>query len=107
MAKRKRTETLVKARFNLEAKQETPFYYVNYMAVAHNAFDFTLSVVRIPAGFSPDQIETAKKGEPIILEPTLQLVFPPAVAEGLVRALQTQLQKYGTENDRKENANAE
>lgn len=99
MAKKKTNGKPVAARFNLEARSETPYYYVNYMSVSHGAFDFTLSVVRIPALFSQEQVEIARKGHPITLEPTLQLVFPPKVAEGLIRALTTQVAKYAEDQE--------
>jgi hypothetical protein len=78
----------------LDAKPDTPFYYVNYMSVAHGPYDFTINVIRIPTSFTPEQRDSIKKGQPVSLEPTLQLVVPPQVARGLVSALQDQIQKF-------------
>ena len=78
----------------LDAKPDTPFYYVNYMAVSHGQFDFTIGAVRIPPTFTQEQLGSIQKGQPVLIEPTLQLVIPPAVARGLVHALEDQIQKY-------------
>ncbi len=95
MRKKNKTAPVeIQARVRLEAKPDTPFYYVNYMAVSHSDFDFTISVTRISTSFTPEQLECAQKGEPVPFEATLQLVVPPMVITGLIKALTEQLQKY-------------
>jgi Protein of unknown function (DUF3467) len=97
MAKRnKRTAKpkQVNIQVKLTANPETPFYYVNFMTVGHNLSDFTLSVVKVPSEYTPEQMELAKKGQPVPLEATLQLVVPPVLAKGLIRALTEQVAKY-------------
>ena len=96
MAKKKdstaKSGGLVQIKF--ETKPDTPFFYVNYMAVGQNATDFTISAVRAPGEVSADQMELIREGKPITLEPTLQLVVPPMVAKGLILALVDQVAKY-------------
>lgn len=87
-------EQSVNVNIKLEAKQDTPFYYVNCMSVGHSAFDFTIGAARVPIPLSSEQTASAKRGEPIILEPTLQLVVAPLVIKGLIDALTDQLSKY-------------
>jgi hypothetical protein len=73
---------------------ETPAYYANFVEVANSQYDFSLSVARIGSPLSEAQIERIKNGEPLLVDAILQIVLPPTVAEGLIRALTEQLQKY-------------
>jgi hypothetical protein len=73
---------------------ETPFYYVNYIPVSHLAYDFIISVVKLPSEITPEQNAIVKSGQPLPLEPTLQLVIPPPLVKGLIFALTEQVRKY-------------
>ena len=81
-----------------DPKPDTPSYYINYAAVAHSEYEFLLSVLRIPDKLSPEQTELAKKGSPVLLEPILQLIIPPRLIDGLIKALSIQKEKYEREN---------
>lgn len=78
----------------LEPKPDTPFYYVNYMSVSHSAYEFSIGVTRVPLPLTPDQMQYVEKELPIVLEPTLQIIFPPSVAKALIKALTDQVGKY-------------
>jgi hypothetical protein len=78
----------------LEAKPDTPFYYVNAISVAHSAFDFTIGAARVPLPLSSEQTESAKKGEAIVLEPAVQLIAAPWVVKNLIQNLTDQLSQY-------------
>jgi hypothetical protein len=78
----------------LEAKPDTPFYYVNVFSVGHSAFDFTIGATRVPIPLSSEQTENAKRGETIVLEPTLQLIAAPWVVKNLIQNLTDQLNQY-------------
>jgi hypothetical protein len=80
--------------FKLDTRPDTPSYYVNYMGVSHTPFEFTLSAAKIPAQLSEEQVNTAKKNEPVVLETILQLIVPPLLIEGLILALTDQKKKY-------------
>jgi hypothetical protein len=77
-----------------DPKPDTPSYYINYAAVAHTEYDFLLSVLRAPAQLTPEQTELAKKGNPLLVEPTLQLIIPPRLIDGIIKALNIQKDKY-------------
>src|SRR6266478_5261860 len=96
MAKRtpKSQPQQVIAPIQLEVKPDTPAYYVNYIGVSHTPYDFSLSVARIPSPPTPEQIELAKNGKPIPIEATLQLIVPPLLVDGLLKALTDQKEKY-------------
>jgi hypothetical protein len=96
----------------VDAKPDTPFYYVNYIGVNHTPYDFTISALKLPSQLSPEQKEYARKKAPVPMEPTLQLIIPTHLIKGLIRALSVQCQKYEekfgviqmgeNENDQKE-----
>ena len=81
-----------------DPKPDTPSYYVNYAAVAHTEYDFLVSVLRIPVQLTPEQTELAKKGNPVPIEPILQLIVPPRLVDGLITALSIQKEKYEQEH---------
>lgn len=60
-----------------DPKPDTPFYYVNFAAVGHTEYDFTLSVLRIPSQLTSEQTALAKQGKPVPIEPLLQILLPP------------------------------
>jgi hypothetical protein len=78
----------------LVVTSDTPSYYVNYIQVSNTQYDFSLSVARIGSPLSEEQFERIKKGEPLLMDAILQIIMPPAVAEGLIKALTEQQQKY-------------
>jgi len=78
----------------LDVRVDTPSYYVNYMGIAHTVFDFTLSAARIPSQLTEEQVAIVKKGEPLTLEPILQLIVPPILIDGLINALTDQKKRY-------------
>jgi hypothetical protein len=82
------------AQIRLVVRSETPSYYVNYIAVSHTAYDFTLSAVKIPSPLTQEQAETAANGNQIPVEPILQLVVPPLLVDGLIKALMDQKSRY-------------
>jgi hypothetical protein len=82
------------AQIRLDVRSDTPSYYVNFIAVSHTAYDFTLTAAKIPSPLTEEQIELAKSGKQIPVEPILQVVMPPLVAEGLIKALTDQKAKH-------------
>lgn len=93
-AKTAKTITQVTAQIRLDIKPDTPAYYVNYMAVTHSVYDFCIGVARLPSQLTSDQAELVKKGETVPIEATLQLIVPPPLIDGLIKALVDQKQKY-------------
>src|ERR1700733_7222939 len=84
----------VTAQVHLSPQTDTPSYYVNYIGVTHTAYDFTLSAVRIPTPFTDEQIELAKNGQQIPVEPIVQLVIPASLVDGLMKALTDQKERH-------------
>jgi hypothetical protein len=112
MAKRKNVKKTVAkesspvvAAVKLEVRSDTPTYYVNYIGIAHTPYDFTLAVARIPAQLSSEQLEHARRGEPIPVDPILQLVVPPLVVDGLITALTAQREAFREMSEKGKQAN--
>jgi len=102
MAKQKSKATKhLTARVELDVRPDTPSYYVNYMAVGHTDHDFTISAARIPAFLTPERKAHAQKKGIIFQEATLQLVIPPTIIKGLIKALTTQMDTYEKKNQQK------
>ena len=91
---RSKAPAQINAQIQAEVKPDTPFYYINYLSINHSAYDFTMTAVKLPSHFTPDQIESARQGKPVLVEPVLQLVIPPRVIKGLITALTEQCRKY-------------
>jgi hypothetical protein len=82
------------AQLRLDIKPDTLSYYVNYIAVSHTAYDFTLSAAKMPSPLSQEQLELAKSGQQVPLETVVQLVIPPLIVDGLMKALADQKAKH-------------
>ncbi len=88
-------ETLeVAVKINADSLMNTPEYYVNHIEVAYSAFDFTLIAAKATAMLSTEQTEQAVKTGKLLLEPSVQIILPVNVMPGLIKALQTQMDKY-------------
>jgi len=77
-----------------DVKADTPSYYVNYMGVSHTAYDFTLSAAKIPSPLTREQAALVTSDKEIPIEPIVQLVVPPLLVDGLIKALTDQKEKY-------------
>lgn len=85
-------------KIQVDPKTDTPSYYVNYIAVTHSEYDFMVMALRIPSHLTPEQTELAKKSSAVSVEPILQLIVPPRLIDGLIRALTIQKEKYEQEH---------
>ena len=90
----KTEEEKLTVQVKIVARPDTPSYYVNYIGVSHTPYEFTLSVTKVPSPVSEEQMELVKAGKPLPLEAILQLVVPPLLVDGLIKALADQKQKY-------------
>ena len=84
----------VTGQIRIDSRQDTPSYYVNYVAVSHTAYDFTLSVTKIPSPLPDELMALAKEGKPMPVEAVLQIIFPPLLIDGLIKALVDQKEKH-------------
>jgi hypothetical protein len=81
-----------------DPKADTPSYYINYAAVMHSEYDFSIAVMRMPTQLTPEQTEMAKKRNTVLVEPILELIVAPRLVDGLIRALSIEKEKYEREH---------
>jgi hypothetical protein len=78
------------AQVRIDVRTDTPSYYANFVLVSHTPYDFTLTVAKIPSPLTPEQAEAAKAEKPMAVDAMLQIVFPPLLMDGLIKALTIQ-----------------
>jgi hypothetical protein len=80
----------------LEMTDDAPVFYVNHAEITHTQHDFSIAWARVAA-----KLPTAKRAEAIeagrvLVEPSVVLVVPPTMIQGLIDALQRQQTSYET-----------
>ena len=70
--------------------------YSNYMEVSHSKYEFMLSVARVPTKLNASASAFAKEHGELVLEPQVQILFPPQLIAGLIKALEVQRDEYET-----------
>lgn len=78
----------------VEASEDTPNYYVNYIEVSHGPHDFCMSAARIPTKLNSQQMAKAAADEKLTVDAMMQIVIPTSIVKGLIDALQKQVAKY-------------
>jgi hypothetical protein len=68
--------------------------YVNFAEVAHAQHELTAYFVQIPTKLSLEAREAALASGQLRLRPIVNLILPPTLARGLVRALTLQIDAY-------------
>ena len=69
-------------------------YYSNYIEVTHSEYEFALSFAKLPTKLRPQQLLDVTAGEPLLIEPLLQIEVPTRLIKGLIRALTVQVELY-------------
>jgi hypothetical protein len=72
----------------------TPLYHCDNVRIGHNEYEFTLTIFHSPPILQPEQLELARKGRPIPLEPLAYVTIPAKAAPGLIDAFISQRLKY-------------
>lgn len=83
---------------SLEPSFETVPYYVNHIEVGHTRHEFTILAGRVPAKMSAERFAQIKETGLLQLEPDVTLMVAPTLLPGLIRALQTQQDKWEKAN---------
>lgn len=81
-------------RIALQVPPETPIYYVNYAEIGFTAHEFSLTAVRAPTKLSPAVLEMVRAEGTLTLDADIQLVIPPTMIPGLIRALSISKDQY-------------
>lgn len=72
----------------------TAVFYVNNLEVGHTPYDFSVSCGRIPAKLKEEEFAAAKVSGRLPLEASVQLVIPPNLLPGFIKALTVQKELY-------------
>lgn len=73
---------------------DTMAYYINFAEVGCSPNEFSIAAARIPTTLTPDKFEAAKKAGSLVFNADVQLIIPPTVIPGLIRALTMQKDNY-------------
>lgn len=92
------TNAEAQVKVSLEPSFETVPYYANHIEVGHTRHEFTILAGRVPAKMSAERFAQIKESGLLQLEPDVTLMFAPTLMPGLIRALQTQLEKWEKAN---------
>jgi hypothetical protein len=92
MARKKATQSAanepqsISVRVVLDAVDESAVYYANYAEASLGNHECLLSFARVPTKMNIARTEEAKSGV-LRLEPLVQIIVPPTLLPGLIRAL--------------------
>ena len=62
-------------------------FYANFAEVAAAQHEFQISFALVPAKLTAEKIETIKNGSPLSVDAIVQIMLPPTIIPGLIRAL--------------------
>jgi hypothetical protein len=77
----------------VDPTDEMAVYYANYAEASFAQHECLISFARVPTKMSIARSEEAKTGT-IKLEPLVQVIIPPTLVPGLIRALSTVKEGY-------------
>ena len=84
----------VKARPVLDINESTANYCVNFAEVSYTVHEFSIQAVRMPTKLSDERLEAARKSGVAKFTAEVQLVLPPTLLPGLIRALTISKENY-------------
>jgi len=84
----------IPVKFQLLPSESTSSFYCNYVEVAHSPYEFSLSFAKILTKLRPEQISTAKAGQPLVVDSMVQVEVPTNLVPGLIKALNIERKKY-------------
>lgn len=87
-------ESPAAVRVSLEPAIDALPIYSNHIEVGHGRHEFTMLVGRVPVKLPAARLEAAAGSGQLDLDPEAVIVLPPTLLPGLIKALQTQLEKW-------------
>lgn len=73
---------------------DTPTYYINHAEIAVGKHEFALAFAKLPTKPSRSDMEHAKATQELAWETDIQVLVPPTLIVGLIRALETARDGY-------------
>ena len=68
--------------------------YANYAEVTAAQHEFQISFALVPTRPSAEKIEAIKSGSPLFVDAIVQVMLPPTIVPGLIRALTITKEQY-------------
>ncbi len=81
-------------RLVVDTREEILTYYINYIEVICAEHNFSLYSLQVPGKFSAEELAVAQETGVLNLEPAFQMILPPTIVRGLIKALESQLELY-------------
>jgi len=81
-------------RIVVDPTEETPVYYANHAEVSLSPHEISVSFVRVPSKLSSSRTKDAQVSGSLTFEPTVQVVIPPTLLPGLIKAMTITKDQY-------------
>jgi transposase-like protein len=78
----------------LDSNEDTSTVYANHAEISHNMNEFCVSFARVPTRISQDTISHIREHGKISVPTLIQVVLPPTIVPGLIKALSSQKDLY-------------
>jgi hypothetical protein len=88
------TPTFLAIRPTIEPVEDGPAYYVNFAEIAISTNEFTMLAARVPTKLSAQRLQEAKAQGTLTFNAEVQLIMPPTLIPGLIRALTVSKEQY-------------
>lgn len=85
---------IVGASVSVETIPDLATYYVNHIEVGMTRHDIAMTVARLPAKLPPETLKVLQETMVLHVEPILQLIIPPTLLPGLIRAPTVQREQF-------------
>lgn len=81
----------------IEAGDDLGFSYANHAEVGHSPHEFFILFTRLPGKVPSGRLESAKATGELHIDAQVQVLIPPSLVGGLIKALTDQRDKYEKE----------
>lgn len=81
----------------LDVSEDSGFVYANHAEVGHSRHEFFVLFAKIPSKIPRSRLEIVKASGELHFDASVQLVIPPSLIGGLIKALSDQRAKYEKE----------
>ena len=86
--------TAISIKAVVDLSEEAPVFYVNYAELTHTSHEFSLVGIRMPSKPTEAQIESIAENGELRVSGLFQILLPPTMIPGLIRALTAQRNAY-------------
>jgi len=87
-------EPTLSVRPAVQLSEHTPVYYVNHAELMSSVYEFGVVFARLPIKPGVEQMAEAQQSGVLTVDAELQVLLPPALIPGLIRALTSQRDQY-------------